>query len=179
MNSDADARRGAEALASLKDRNTGEVPAGLFDAILSRVGPTAEPRLTGQRFWLGAGFGGAIAASLFAAALTFGWIGTPVADAPELAEFVVSLSEPRNMDIAIETDRALQGAKISIMLSGGIALDGYGDRREVTWTSDLSAGVNRLSLPVIANDQVGGQMVVRLSHPESEQVFVVQLKTDV
>lgn len=179
MNSEADARRGAEALAGLRGRDMGEVPAGLFDTMVSRVRPTAGSRPTGQRFWLGAGFGGVIAASLFAAAFTFGWIGAPVTDAPELAEFVVSLSEPRNMDIAIETDQVLEGATISIMLSGGIALDGYGDRRDLTWTSDLSAGVNRLSLPVIAIDQLGGQMIVRLSHPKSEQVFVVQLKTDV
>ena len=179
MNNEADAQRGAEALALLKNRETGEVPGGLFEKIEAQLEQSPEARQTGQRFWLGTAFGGAIAASLFAAALTFGWIGLPATNTSEVAEFVVALGEPRNMDIAIETDRPLYGANISIILTGGVKLDGYGDQRELTWTSNLDAGVNRLSLPVIAVNSSGGQMVVRMSHPESEQVFVVQLKTDV
>jgi hypothetical protein len=116
---------------------------------------------------------------LFALALALGWIGTPTTHAPEVAEFMAALSEPRSMNVAIETDRPLEGARISILLSGGIELDGYGGRREVTWNADLQAGLNRLTLPVVAVDQAGGQMVVRLSHPHSEQIFVVRLKTDV
>lgn len=175
----ADALRGADALALLKTRNTGDTPADLFDKVVTELEKVPDQRHTGERFWLGTGFGGAIAASLFALALTLGWIGMPATEAPEVAEFRVALSEPRNMDVAIETDRPLQGARISILLSGGVELDGYGDRRELTWTTDLKAGVNRLSLPVVAVDQAGGQMVVRLSHPQSEQVFLVRLKTDV
>ena len=173
-----DALSGAEALASLKDRDTGEVPAGLFDSITRRLSPEMLAQQTSKRFWLGAGFGGAIAAAAFAAALALGWLGQPVTEVPETVEFIVGLGEPRDMDIAIETDRPLQGATISIMLSGGVELDGYGDRRELSWTSDLSAGINRLSLPLVAVDEAGGQMVVRLSHPASEQMFVVQLKPD-
>lgn len=94
-----------------------------------------------------------------------------------MAEFVVTLGEPRNMDIAIETGMPLDGASISVLLSGGVELDGYDDRRELTWTTDLEAGINRLSLPVVAIDPAGGKMVVRLDHPDSEQVFVVRLKT--
>jgi hypothetical protein len=175
----ADALRGAEALALLKRRDTGDAPAGLFEKMSNELGEAAGQGRTGHRFWLGTGFGGAIAASLFALALALGWIGTPTTHAPEVAEFMAALSEPRSMNVAIETDRPLEGARISILLSGGIELDGYGSRREVTWNADLQAGVNRLTLPVIAVDQAGGQIVVRLSHPHSEQVFVVRLKTDV
>ncbi len=38
--------------------------------------------------------------------------------------------------------------------------------------------MNQLTLPVRAIGERGGQMVVRLSHPDSEQIFVVQLKLD-
>jgi hypothetical protein len=95
-----------------------------------------------------------------------------------VAEFVVAVREPRNMEIAIETDRPLYGASISIILTGGVELDGYGSQRELNWTADLDAGINRLSLPVVASKSSGGQIVVRMSHPESERVFVVQLKTN-
>jgi hypothetical protein len=176
-----DALRGAGALAllkaRLKARDTGEVPPGLFDRVLAGLEEAPASRRTGQRFWLGTAFGGAIAASLFAAAFVLGWVATPATHAPDLAQFQVALGERRNMDLAIETDRPLQGANISILLAGSVALDGYGSRRELNWTSDLKAGVNKLSLPVVALGHDGGQVIVRLSHPQSEQIFVVSLKT--
>jgi len=179
MNSEADAQRASEALGLLKNRDTGEVPPGLFDKITTEIGAAPQKRATDRRFWQGAGFGGIVAASLFAIALMSGWYIQPATPGADVAEFVVTVGEPRAMDIAIETDRALQGASITILLTGGIELDGYHDQRELTWTSDLDAGVNRLSLPIVATEQGGGQMVVRLSHPDSEQMFVVQLKTSV
>ena len=98
--------------------------------------------------------------------------------ADAVPEFVVSLDEPRRMDLAFETDRVLEGAQITILLTGSVEIDGYGLRRELSWTEDLEAGVNRLSLPVLANGFDGGQVVVRLSHPHSEQVFVVRLPVE-
>lgn len=173
----SEALHGAEALAMLRARDTGEVPPDLFATVLQRLDTGREPRRSGQRFWLGTMFGGALAASLFAAALVLGWIGVPNTYAPETAELHVALGEVRNMDLAIETDRPMQGATISVLLAGGVELEGYGQRRELTWTSDLEKGINRLSLPVIAIGEDGGSVIVRLSHPQSEQVFVVRLKT--
>ena len=174
-----EALRGAEALVLLKNRPVDAAPAGLFERAMGGVDEAPAARSNGKRgFWLGAGFGGAIAASVVMLALTLGWIGPQAVDTPDTPQFTVAISEPRNMEIAIETDRALANASISILLSGGVALDGYGDRRELAWTTDLEAGVNRLSLPIMAIDSTGGQIVVRLDHPNSEQLFVVQLKTD-
>jgi hypothetical protein len=82
------------------------------------------------------------------------------------------------MNIAIEADRPLQDAQISILLSGDVEVDGYVDRRELSWTDDLEPGVNQLTLPIRAIGERGGQLVVSLSHPESVQIFVVQLKVD-
>ena len=174
-----DALRAAESLTLLGNRDIGAPPAALFDRILDdTMKDEVRPRERGG-FWLGTGFGGAVAASLLMLAFALGWIGPVAEEDPGIAQFAVSLSEPRNMEIAIETDQALAGANISILLSGNVAIDGYGDRRELAWTTDLKAGVNRLSLPVMAIDSTGGQVVVRLDHPDSEQVFVVQLKADV
>ena len=170
------ALRGAEALAELAARDTGTPPVGLFEAVVEKAvsQPARAPR--DNRFWIGAGFG-AMAASLIAVALFFGWTDSHVPTA-SVPEFVVSLEEPRQMNLAFETDRVLDGAKITILLSGSIEIDGYGPRRELSWTDDLEAGVNRLSLPVIANGFEGGQIVVRLEHPQSEQVFVVRLQVE-
>jgi hypothetical protein len=173
----SDALHGAEALALLRAREGGDAPPGLFDRILAGLDPAQQAPRTGRRFWLGTAFGGALAASLFALAFALGWIATPTPAPTDVAEFAVAVGERHNMDLAIETDRPLDGATISILLAGGVELAGYGSRRELTWTSDLKAGTNRLSLPVVALGEDGGRVVVRVSHPHSEQVFVVRLRT--
>jgi hypothetical protein len=173
------ALRGAEALVEIGRREVPAAPASLFGAVVENAvsQPSAAARDNrNNRFWTGAGFG-ALAASLLAVALFFGFAGKP-APTPATPEFVVSLDEPRNMNIAFETDRRLDGATITILLSGSVEIDGYGPQRELSWSDDLDAGVNRLSLPVIANGLGGGQIIVRLEHPQSEQLFVVTLPVE-
>jgi hypothetical protein len=168
--------RGAEALAEIAARDTGTPPVGLFESVVEKAisQPVRAPR--DNRFWIGASFG-AMAASLLAVGLFFAWTDSHVPTA-SVPEFFVSLEEPRQMNLVFETDRVLDGARITILLSGSVEIDGYGPRRELSWTDDLEAGVNRLSLPVIANGFKGGQIVVRLEHPQSEQVFVVRLQVE-
>ena len=177
-NESDDALRGTEALVTLKNQDVGNAPDGLFDRIVSTASRTSSPHHETRRFWLGTGFGAAVAASIFALAVSFGWFGETITSDSGTAQFQVALDEPRQMDIAIETDQALTGATISILVAGSIAVDGFNGQREISWVEDLDAGVNRLSLPVVATGSEGGQMVVRLSHPNSEQVLVVNLKTD-
>lgn len=169
----SDAFQGVIAMHTMRSLPAESAPAGMFERVMSR---TVEQHETGQRFWLGAGFGGAIAASLLAVAFALGMLTIP--EKPEVAEFYVSMDESRPMHVAIEADRPLQDAKISILLSGDVRIDGFGDRRELSWTDDLDAGVNKLTLPLVAIGADGGQMIVRLDHPDSEQLFVVQLRTD-
>lgn len=171
----SDALRGAQALAELRYRDTGDMPDGLFDRRRADVGQVPSQG-GGNRFWLGSAFGGAVAAALFGFAVLLGWFGPEPVQAPEVAEFVVAVDEPRVMDLAIESEQALDGARISILLSGGVTLDGFDDRRELSWNTDIHAGVNKLSLPIRAINGQGGRMVVRLSHPDSEQVFLVNVK---
>lgn len=174
----AAALRGAEAMQLLRDRGPFTAPQGLFERIVDVVATPRRDTAATRRFWLGTAFGGAIAASLLAVVLMLGILVRPVDIAPQTAEFFVSADEPRLMHIAIEADQALPGAEISILLSGDVEIDGTGGRRELTWTDDLAAGVNKLSLPLLARGDGGGQMVVRLRHPNSEQLFVIDLKLD-
>ena len=96
----------------------------------------------------------------------------------DTAEFVVSMSEPRDLNIAIDVDTAMPGATVSVSIYGGIELAGYASQRHLSWTTDLDAGVNKLSLPIIALDNSGGQVIVRLEHPQSQQEFLIQLRHD-
>ncbi|MEE4164324.1 MAG: zf-HC2 domain-containing protein [Woeseiaceae bacterium] len=170
------ALRGAEALVEIRQREVPAAPPHLFDTVVEKAVSQPAAAARDHRFWTGAGFG-ALAASLLAVALFFGFAEAP-APTSATPEFVVSLDEPRNMNIAFETDRRLDGATITILLSGDVEIDGYGPQRELSWSDDLDAGVNRLSLPVIANGLGGGQIIVRLEHPQSEQLFVVTLPVE-
>ena len=150
----------------------------IFNRVMSKTSYDPHEQASRRGFWLGAGFSGAIAASLLAVAFALGVLTNPVPEAASAAEFYVSATEVRPMNIAIEAKQALEGAEISILLSGDVEIDGFIDRNELSWTDDLEPGVNQLTLPVRAIGERGGQMVVRLSHPDSEQIFVVQLKLD-
>jgi len=173
------ATRGSEALATLKNREVGNTPDGLFDQVMSKVTLPQDAHQHAKRFWMGTGFGAALAASIFAIAVTFGWFGSQSTSNLDSAQYEIVLHEPREMDIAIETDKELKGATISIILAGNVEISGFAGQRELTWTEDLDAGVNRLSLPLVATGKDGGQVVVRLIHPKSEQVFIVNLRTEV
>lgn len=174
----ADALHGAKAMRALRQLPVDAAPAGLFERVMAEVAaPAPQPAKT-RGFWQGTAFGGLIAASLIAVVMMLGLLVRPVDLQPQAAEFYVSTEEPRLMHIAIEADHAMAGAEISILLSGDVRIDGAGDRRELSWTDDLDAGTNKLSLPILASGAGGGQMVVRLSHPDSEQMFVIDLRLD-
>lgn len=173
-----EALRGSEALTTLMQRRTEKPADGLFERVMQNATSAPEQTKHRQRFWLGSAFGGAVAASLFAVAIFFGWTDSDRNSNTAGAEFVVTLGESRQMNLAFETDRPLDGATISILLSGDVEIEGYGMQRELVWSENLDAGVNRLTLPVLASGLGGGQMVVRMSHPLSEQLFVINLPAE-
>ena len=174
----ADALRGVRAMLVVRDQATVPGSERVFSRVMNKTNFDPHEQASRRGFWRGTGFGGAIAASLLAMAFGLGLFADPVPETPSAAEFYVSATEVRPMNIAIEADRPLMGAQISILLSGDVKVDGFGDTHELSWIDDLEPGVNQLTLPVRAIGERGGQMVVRLSHPDSEQLFVVQLKID-
>ena len=172
------ALRGRRATLAMERLPVEEPPAGLFERIATDVTRSRPQRDTSRSFWTGAAFGGAVAASLLAIVLTLGLFELSSSPSQGVAEFYVAVDEPRTMHVAIEVDRALADAEISILLSGAVEIAGTGGRRQLSWTDDLESGVNKLSLPLLANGAGGGQMIVRLSHPHSEQLFVIDLPLD-
>lgn len=174
-----DALRGAEVLRFLSNQPAEPVPAGARARMLDQVD---RPRAQGSRrdFWRGAGAGSGLAAAIFTAIVSFGLL-QPGNQQPatEVADFYVSTALPREMNIAIDAETALPGATLSLTLYGGIELAGYATQRHLSWTTDLEAGVNRLALPIIALDETGGQVIVRLDHPDSHQEFLVQVRHDI
>ena len=158
------------------------VEAASDDLFVKTMGIVLEQSTTvhnrGKSFWLGTSVGGAVAAAVFAVVIALGLLRSPESGNVTTAEFLVSMTEARELNIAIDTGTALQGATVSVTFYGGIELAGYAAQRHLSWTADLEAGVNKLSLPIIALDNSGGQVIVRLEHPDSQQEFLIQLRHD-
>ena len=107
----SDAFEGAIAMHTMRSLPAESAPAGMFERVMSR---TVEQDETGQRFWLGAGFGGAIAASLLAVAFALGMLTIP--EKPEVAELAGPLPHdpdgrhPPDGPIAVTSADARQDA---------------------------------------------------------------------
>jgi len=174
-----DAIRAVEAARWLRNQEVEPASDDLFTRTMGAVvsqGQPASKRDLG--FWMGTGVGGAIAAALFAVVVALGLLGSPTPQDTRNAQFYVSMTEPRELNIAIDANSELRNAKVTVSVFGGVELAGYASQRLLTWNTDLDAGVNKLSIPIIALDKSGGQVIVRLEHPDSHQEFLVKLRHD-
>jgi hypothetical protein len=129
-------------------------------------------------FWLGLGTGAALAAGVAVLALVFfvslpgGGLGPSTTPGLELA-----VNVPQNVDISLATEEALVDAEIHVTLKGSVGLDGYADQRELTWRTNLDAGVNQLTLPIVATGANGGQVMVEVAHGGKLRTFLVDIRT--
>jgi predicted anti-sigma-YlaC factor YlaD len=127
--------------------------------------------------WAGASLGAAAAAAL----MVMLW-GIPDRAGPPLQEepagVRVALYEPREIGLAIDAETAMAGATLTILLEGGIDLVGFGERREVRWQTDLDAGTNLLSLPIIAHSIEEGRLTALVEHGEKTQRIDVRVRVD-
>lgn len=62
---------------------------------------------------------------------------------------------------------------ISVSLPEGLALDGYGDQRELRWRANLDAGANRLTLPVRVRNERRTEILIRIEHQGAHKEFYV------
>lgn len=154
-----------------------------FARAMSRaVGPAAaQSRPTRGPFWLGMGVGAALAASL-AIAIVALLLVSPTANenagsgSPALE---LAVNQPQNVSISLTTAQALADAEIHVTLSGSIDLDGFAGQRELSWHTNLDAGINQLTLPIVATGATGGQVLVEVAHGGKTRQFVVDVKAQV
>lgn len=186
-------RQAAEELrAALREMPAPEPPPGFADAALAAAArshapaPTAwwkqrerrRPRGTPwQRLevWAGAAIGAAVAMALMVAL----WgVPQPGELHPEPADVRVVMYEAREIGVAIDAGAAMPGATLTVFVEGGIDLVGFGERREVSWQTDLDAGTNLLSLPIIAHSLQDGRLTALVEHGERVQRIDVRVGVD-
>ncbi len=170
-----DAWRGAIALRMVKNRPAQRPADGLFEAVVSYA--TRQPgRATGKsQFWLGAAAGGLLAAGVAFAILAFGIFTVPPDSGTATAAVTMALGEQQEVSIAIDAERDLPNTTVNVVLYGGFEIVGFGAQRELTWSTDLEKGVNKLTLPLSAVEAASGQVLVRLEHEGTHREFRIEL----
>jgi hypothetical protein len=150
--------------------------AGFVDDVLARATAGSDRPQRASRLaalgrwetWLGAAVGAAVAA--MATIL----IMPPQAFIPS-DDITLALNESRNIEVLIDSERALDDATVRVAASGSVELDGFEDRHEVRWQTSLERGRNVLSLPVVARSAGAAQLVAVIEHDGRSRRVAVRL----
>jgi hypothetical protein len=170
-----------QALAGVRRLDTLPTPslrAGLFAETMQLAMQSFGRSGNRYSFLLGTSLGGAIAASIVLAIVTLNPVSRTesAGDSPMVT---MALNEVHDIGVSIDSSRALTGAEVRVVLTGDVRLVGFDDQTSLSWRTDLDAGVNRLTLPVMAISQDGGQVLVEVKHDNKQQTFLVDVAVDV
>jgi hypothetical protein len=83
----------------------------------------------------------------------------------------------KNISLAIDSDRIVQAVTFTIELPEGVELDGYPGQRLLSWQGALHAGLNRLTLPLLTNNQAHeGILKARIEYAGGGRELVLPLR---
>jgi hypothetical protein len=170
------ALRAFDALQILRDAPAPNPSDGALERALDKAiahGPVQRYR---RGYWSGLVSGAALAATLAVLAIGL-WIGSGTGEMPTaVPEVRLALNQPRAVTVTLESPEALANAEVRVELRGAIALDGYAGQRELRWMTNLDRGINQLTLPVMAIDATGGQVLVEVTHGEKRRTFILDVR---
>lgn len=144
---------------------------GFLDQALGRARRAAGAARPPRR----AAIGFALAASLVLGVALGVFLATQPAPVQKVA---LTLEQPETVRLMFNSARPLKAATLSLTLPGNVELVGYGDRRELTWQTDLREGGNLLQLPLIVHEMAKDELVAHLSHGGSSKTFRVKFEID-
>jgi hypothetical protein len=90
----------------------------------------------------------------------------------------LTLDRPENVRLMFNSAKALKGATVNLALPENVELVGYGDRRELSWQTDLREGGNLMQLPLIVRGVTKDELVAQLSHDGSSKTFRLKIEVD-
>lgn len=162
-------------LRSYRSMPTPGPKASLFAESIAKARGARTRHMPARSFWWGAGAGGALAAGL-SLLVVFLTASSPN-DSPgfTIPALSMTLDETRNVSVAIESDETLDDVQVRVLLVGGIRLERFEGRTSIDWRTGLDVGVNRLTLPVVALDNTGGEILVEVAHGEKSKFFVMHI----
>jgi hypothetical protein len=165
-----------EILELLKDYPMADAAAGFYDQALVRA--THEGTRRQRNRWLMAGFGSAVAAGMVLWLAVGFFFSTPQIVQPEasIPGIAMTLEEPRTVNLVFASKTALDGARLTVSLPGGIELAGFPGQREISWDTSLVEGRNLLPLELIALTPAGGEVLARLEHDNRGRTFRLHIE---
>jgi hypothetical protein len=170
------ALRALDAIRPLRDE---PVPVQRDEAIeraIDKALATNPARRYRRGLLTGIASGAALAATIAAAAIGI-WFATSGGDLPAAVPAVhLALNQPRAVIVTLESPEPLANAEVRVELRGAVELDGYAGQRELRWSTDLAQGINQLTLPVVALDATGGQVLVEVMHGDKRRAFVLDVR---
>ncbi len=150
---------------------------GFFDRAMKEVAAHTVSGSSGSRSrWLSIGVGGAVAAAL-TVWLMAGTVFTNTTGelSDKIAGLTIALHETRTVNLVFESAEALPDATLIVWLPDAVGIDGYGDRRQIRWSTDIERGKNVLSLPLVARETGAGELVARVEHSGKQKTFTVKV----
>jgi hypothetical protein len=91
-------------------------------------------------------------------------------------DLVLLGDEVTTIRVAIESERAVDGIRMTIDVSDNLEIGGYRDQRAISWVTRLEPGVNLIRLPVSAIAGGDGEIVARVGLGEHEKVFRIRTR---
>ena len=156
---------------AVRDNRPPEPHPGFVEQALSRATRPAAPGVSPK--WRPV-LGMALAASLVLGVALGAFFVTRV----PVQTVSLALEQPENVRLMFNSATPLKAATLSLALPENVELVGYGDRRELSWQTDLREGGNLLQLPLIARGTTKGELVAQVSHGGSGKTFRLKIEVD-
>lgn len=162
--------------ASLKDYAQSSVPrpdAAFYDRALLKA--TREGTRRQRRRWVLAGAGGTIAAALVLWMLGAMFLQSPEFAEPPVPAIVMTLEEPRTINLVFSSATALADATMTVILPHGVEVEGFAGRDRISWMTSLREGKNILPLTLIGTSTGAGELLATLQHADDDKTFRVRV----
>jgi anti-sigma factor RsiW len=101
--------------------------------------------------------------------------GQPIAQAA-LQHVALVHAVAKDVYLAFESAQSLQGVTLTVRLPDQVELVGYPGQRELSWRTDLAAGVNALTLPLVMTGGNGGELIAELGRGTQRKSFRLMIE---
>jgi len=170
------ALRAVDALLPLRHERAPIADEAAVERAIDRALTAGPAQVYRRGFWGGLVSGAALAATVAAVAVGI-WLSTSGDGAPvAVPEVRMALNERHDVTVTLESPEPLTNAEVRVELRGAVALEGYAGQRELRWSTNLDRGINQLTLPVVASDATGGQVLVEVTHGDKRRTFVLDVR---
>jgi len=169
------ALRALDAMRTLREAPPPMADEGAIERAIDRALASPAPGYR-RGFWSGLASGAAAAAVVATLAVGIWSLRSGDESSVAVPEVRLALNRPSDVTVTLESPEPLVNAEVRVELRGAVALDGYAGQRELRWSTDLDRGINQLTLPVVAIDASGGQVLVEVTHGDKRRTFVLDVR---